>query len=129
VNAAGSLVRTRGLALLAAALTVAGGLAVRSVLDGFWAKYLGVGLWAVCVYALVVAAAPRLKPGRAALVALAISWAVEFFQLTPIPAKLASVHPWFRLVFGEVFGWGDLPAYAAGVLIAALVHRATRSRG
>lgn len=121
--------RTRLVAFAAALGVIGAGLAVRAGLEGFWAKYLGVALWAACVYALVVAVAPGWRPGRVAVVALAISWAVEFFQLTPIPARLAGVHPWFRLVFDEVFSWGDLPAYVAGVVVALVAHRAARNRG
>lgn len=106
-----------------AAATIAVGLAVRHSLPaGFWSKYSGVALWSVVVYAAVVFVRPRWHPLRCAVVALAISWAVELAQLTPVPGWLASQHGAFRLVFGEHFGWWDLPAYAAGVLLAAAAH-------
>lgn len=110
-------------AACAAALTVLVGLSVRHFLAaGFWSKYSGVALWSVVVYALVLFVRPRWHPLHCAIVALFISWAIEFAQLTPVPRWLASQHAGFRLVFGEHFSWWDLPAYAIGVLFAAIAH-------
>lgn len=122
------LVRSRLPDVVALAITIAAGLAVRALLTGWWAKYLGVGLWAVAAYWAILVVAPRLSPARTSLIALAISWAVELAQLTPIPRTLSSWHPLLRLVFGEVFNPTDLIALAAGVLAALLVHTLARSR-
>lgn len=116
------LTRARLSYVIALAITIAAGLAVRAILAGFWAKYLGVGLWAVAAYWTVLVVTPRLRPLQAGLIALAVSWAVEFAQLTPMPRTLSSWHPLLRLVFGEVFNPSDLVALAAGVLTAMLVH-------
>lgn len=119
----------RIVACVAAGLTIAAGLAVRRWLPwGFWSKYTGVALWSVVVYALVLAARPRAAVPRCALGALLISWAVEFAQLSPVPAWLAAQHPLLRLIFGEHFGAGDLAAYAVGVLLAAGGHAALVGR-
>ncbi len=115
--------RVRIVAGAAAVLTIAAGLAVRRWLPwGFWSKYSGVALWSVVVYALVVCVRPRSGVARCAAIALLISWAVEFAQLTPAPGWLSSKHPGLRLIFGEHFSLGDLPAYAVGALLAAIVH-------
>jgi hypothetical protein len=54
--------------------------------------------------------------------ALAISWAIEFLQLTPIPAWMSSIHPLFHPVFGEVFNVTDLLWYAFGAAVAPLIE-------
>ena len=63
----------------------------------------------------------------AALLALGVSWAVEFAQLSTLPAWLSSQHPLLRWIFGESFRFYDLPSYAAGVALAAGVHAAACS--
>jgi len=115
-------IRPRLAPALLLGLTVAAGLAVRALLAGWWAKYPGVALWSVALYWLVLLVRPSLAIPRAAALTLALSWAVELFQLTPVPAALASKHVLFRLVLGRDFGVWDLPAYLAGVLLAAALH-------
>jgi len=113
----------RAVAGIAAILTIAAGLAVRKWLPwGFWSKYSGVALWSVVVYTLVVFVRPRAGMTRSAAIALLISWAVEFAQLTPVSGWLSSKHAGLRLIFGEHFSFRDLPAYAVGVLAAAIGH-------
>lgn len=101
---------------------MAAGLAARAWLWGAPAKVAGVALYGVMVYALVLVLTPRLRPWLAALIATAICFAIELFQLTPWPAALAPRHVLFRLVLGVHFDVWDLPMYAAGVLLAAAVH-------
>jgi hypothetical protein len=121
-----STTRVRACAAIAGMLAVAAGVAVRHWLPwGFPSKYSGVALWSVVVYALVVFVRPRAGLARCAAVALFISWSVEFAQLTTVPGWLSSMHPVLRMIFGEHFSLGDLPAYAAGVLLAAIVHGLT----
>lgn len=112
-----------GLAVAAALVTIALGLLARASLTGLPAKVLGVALYATLVYWVVVCVAPALPVGRVSLVALALCFAVELAQLTPIPAALSARHPLLRLVFGTTFSAWDLPMYAAGVLLAAALHR------
>lgn len=120
--------RTRLLAALAAVVTVAAGLTVRAVTGGWFGKYAGDALYTVLVYALVVLVWPRITPVRAAISALAFSWAVELAQLTPVPAALSEVSVVARLVLGSTFGAADLVAYPAGALLAASVHALARRR-
>lgn len=53
--------------------------------------------------------------------ALLISVAIEFFQLTGIPADLAKVFPPVRLVLGTSFVALDLLAYLVGAALAGLL--------
>ena len=99
------------------------GLFARYGLSGGIANFLGVALWSVLVYILIVFVKPDLAPLKAGLLCLVISWVVEFSQLTPAPAYLVNnVHRVFQLVFGSSFDVWDLPAYAAGVAAATGVH-------
>src|SRR5262249_10637780 len=122
-------VRIRIFAGIVVILTIAAGVAVRRWLPwGFWSKYLGVALWSVVVYWLVGFIRPRPRAGRAPAIALIISWAVEFAQITPAPGWLSSKHAVLRMIFGEYFSFKDLPAYAIGVLLAAVTHASTVRR-
>lgn len=114
--------RVRLTAVAAAVVTVAAGLAVRAVADGWFGKYAGDALYTVLVHALVVLVAPRLSPGRAAAWALGLSWAVEFAQLTPVPAALSETSVLARLVLGSTFGVADLVAYAVGAALSWAGH-------
>lgn len=118
--------RRRVFPTVAGLLTLAAGLALRAAFSGWLSKYGGVALWATLVYFLVLWVRPRLAVARAALLCLAISVAVELFQLTPVPRALYELHPAFALVFGTTFHAWDLPAYAAGALLGAGIHAAFR---
>ncbi|MBI5516596.1 MAG: DUF2809 domain-containing protein [Deltaproteobacteria bacterium] len=107
---------------LVSVVTVAVGLGARRALSGWTAKYLGVALWSTLVYWLVLACAPRLRPARAFGVTVAISFAVELFQLTPIPYRLGQVSVLFQLVFGMFFSAWDLPVYVVGSALGAALH-------
>jgi hypothetical protein len=108
--------------------TVAAGLGVRYGLARFpWlAKYGGVALWSMMAYATLLVLAPRLSVPRAALIALGVSFAVELAQLSPVPAMLSAKHILLRLLLGTSFSAWDLPAYAAGVALAAVAHHTLR---
>ncbi|MFB0629339.1 DUF2809 domain-containing protein [Streptomyces sp. AB3(2024)] len=121
-------VRTRLVAAGAAVVTVGAGLGLRAVAAGSVAKYGGDALYTVLVLALVVVVAPRLTPLRAAATALAVSWAVEFLQLSPLPAELAPRSAIARLVLGSTFNAPDLFWYAAGAAAGCLVYSAWRPR-
>jgi hypothetical protein len=120
--------RKRFFPTAAAVLTLAAGLGCRAVFSGWVSKYGGVALWATLVYFLVLWVRPQLAVGRAALLCLGISVAVELFQLTPVPRALYELHAGFALVFGTTFHAWDLPAYAAGALLGAAIHAAVRRR-
>jgi hypothetical protein len=114
-------------ALAAAALTVVAGLALRRLAGGLLAKLGGVALWAALVYWLCVVVRPGARRGTVAGVALAISVAVELFQLTPYPAALAARWPPVHLVLGSTFWAPDLLAYLLGVGLACTADASARS--
>ncbi|GHD13959.1 ribosomal maturation YjgA family protein [Zhihengliuella salsuginis] len=114
----------RRLALAGAALCVVPlGLASRFLLSGAVGDVAGGALYAVLIYLIVAFVVPAWRPLRVAAVAAGLCFAVEVFQLTPVPGNLAEVFPPISLVLGTTFVAADLPAYAAGVLAAALVDR------
>ncbi|MQS17694.1 DUF2809 domain-containing protein [Streptomyces kaniharaensis] len=112
--------------MVAAVLTVAAGLGVRAVAGGEFAKCAGDALYTVLVHTLVVLVAPRVRPARAAVVAAALSWAVELFQLTGVPDDLGRRSTLARLVLGSTFNPPDLFWYLVGAALAWAVHRALR---
>ena len=85
-----------------------------------WDKYLGDALYAAMVYALI-----RLFSGqssaRIASFALVLMTALELFQLTLIPAQLATSQSWpihmAARLLGTYFSFLDLAAYAFGIWI------------
>ncbi|MEU1085226.1 DUF2809 domain-containing protein [Streptomyces sp. NPDC005576] len=121
--------RTRAVAVAAAVLTVATALAVRAFAGGDFAKYAGDALYTVLVHAVVVFVAPRVRPPLAAGAALAFSCAVEFAQLTCVPATLSARSGVARLVLGSTFNAPDLLWYAVGAAFAWWVHRWAVRRG
>ncbi len=112
--------------LVAAAVVVAAGLGARYGLTGWWAKYLGVALWDTLVYVLVLLVRPGWSMGRCVAGAVAIGWAVEFAQLTALPAWLSGQHIVLRWMFGIGFSPRDLPAYVAGALVGVAIHAILR---
>ncbi|WP_130449745.1 DUF2809 domain-containing protein [Zhihengliuella halotolerans] len=121
----------RRLLLAAAGLCVVPlGLAARFLLEGGAGNVAGGVLYAVLIYLLVAFVAPGWRPLRAAVVAACLCFAVELFQLTPVPGNLAEIFPPIALVLGTTFVVADLPAYAAGAAAVAAVDavflRATR---
>ncbi|GLZ80299.1 membrane protein [Actinorhabdospora filicis] len=117
--------RARLLPLAAAFGVLLAGLGARAALDGDPAKYSGVALYTVLVYCLVLVIAPGTRPWITAAIALGFSWAVEFFQLTPVPARLAG-NALARLVLGSTFNPPDLLWYAAGAAVAFGAHLLAR---
>jgi hypothetical protein len=106
-----------------ALLTIALGVTARAVLSGAPAKHLGVILYAVMMVWLVKCIAPRLPTWRAGATALALCWAIEALQATPIPAAINSRLPLMRLALGEHFAWLDLLMYAVGVAAACFLDQ------
>ncbi|MFE7525147.1 DUF2809 domain-containing protein [Kitasatospora sp. NPDC057542] len=108
-------------------LTVAAGLGVRAVLGGDFAKYAGDALYTVLLYTLLVLAVPRVRPGRAAVLAAGLSWAVELFQLTGLPDAWGRHSTPARLVLGSTFNPPDLLWYLVGAGCAGVLHRMPRT--
>lgn len=126
----GGTLRTRLLAAAAAALTVVVALGVRAGATGVTGaveKYAGDALYTVLLHTLVVLAVPRVKPLAAAAVALGVSWAVEFSQLSPVPGELSARSTLARLVLGSTFNAPDLLWYSVGALAAWLTHATLRA--
>ena len=121
--------RRRTAPAVAAVVTVAAGLSVRSILDGDLAKYAGDALYALLIFWLVLVVAPRTRAWVAAVVAFAVSVAVELFQLTGVPAELGAHSALARLVLGTTFNAPDLPFYAVGAALGWVLYLAARSAG
>ncbi|MEU9591536.1 DUF2809 domain-containing protein [Streptomyces sp. NPDC048193] len=112
---------------VAALVIVGAGTGLRAVSEGVVAKYGGDALYTLLLLALVVLAAPRATPWKAAAVALAVSWGVEFLQLTDLPAALSRHSTVARLVLGSTFNAPDLLWYAVGAAAGWLVVALTRA--
>ena len=104
--------------LLPIALVIAAGLLSRAFHTGWILidKYLGDALYAALIYLLL----PSQPVARRATFAMAIMTGIELFQLTNIPLQLVADSRWPVRVMGRLigttFGWGDLAAYAAGIV-------------
>jgi hypothetical protein len=112
--------------------TIACGLAVHfhGAALGFAARdALGDALWAMMIAWLLGALVPDASLATRGAAALVICFAVEASQLYRTP-MLDSVRDTMagHLVLGSGFDPRDLVAYALGVLTAALLERAVRSR-
>jgi hypothetical protein len=84
----------------------------------------GDALWALMVFLGLGFLLPRASTRRVAWLALVFAWGVEFSQLyhaSWIDGMRATIPG--RLVLGNTFHWPDLPAYAVGVALGALVER------
>lgn len=113
------MVRRRiALAFTAAAL-IATGLVVARTTDSAEWTFVGDALYAAMLYAVAGAVLPRAASAVVGVIAFGVSAAVELFQLTGIPAHLATVVPGAALVLGTTFQGSDLVAYALGALLMA----------
>jgi len=127
IGAAAHPVRIRLVAAGAAVVTVGAGLGLRAVAVGGVAKYGGDALYTVLLHTLVVLTVPRVTPLTAAGSALAVSWVVEFLQLSEVPAELSERSSVARLVLGSTFNPPDLFWYGVGAAAGWLVHTAVNS--
>ncbi|MFH9735285.1 DUF2809 domain-containing protein [Streptomyces sp. NPDC017260] len=121
--------RTRLAAAAAALTTVGAGLGLRAVAAGDVAKYGGDALYTLLIVALVVLVAPRVTAWKAGAVALTFSWAVEFSQLSGVPAELSRHSAVARLVLGSTFDTPDLFWYAVGASAGWLAVASRTGRG
>jgi len=119
---------SRPVAIAMAFLVLFVGLALRRWAGGAFAKYAGVALYGALIYTLVIAIAPRLSPWRAAAIVLGFCWAIEFGQLSSIPASLAKRSMLARLVLGTTFNLPDLFGYVAGIAPVAAADGGLRAR-
>ena len=114
-----------------ALFTIAFGLVWRShalPLSPFLSKYGGDALWALMVFFIVCAVGPRARLPRRAVVALGVSFAVEFSQIYTAPWIEAIRRTRLgHLVLGSTFNPPDLLAYTVGVGVGfGLVWLTTR---
>jgi len=118
--------RNRLLYVVLALAVVAAGLLWRSgfiPLPPDLSNYGGDALWALMVFVGFGFLMPRASTLIVALLALTFSWGVEFSQIYHAPwldAVRATIPG--RLVLGNTFNWPDLPAYAVGIALGALVE-------
>jgi glycopeptide antibiotics resistance protein len=132
-SAQSSLWRSERVACLVAVVGVIGlGLIWRS--PGFGLppsvkKYGGDALWAVLVYLLIRFFWPRWTVWKSAWTAFAVSVAVEVSQLYHAGwIDAIRVTRLGALSIGSVFNAPDIAAYAAGIVIVALIHLAFRRK-
>lgn len=87
-------------------------------------KYPGDALWALMVLLGIALIRPDLPCRRLALLALGISYAVEFAQLYHAPwIDAIRATRLGRLALGSTFNWPDLLAYTVGVAIGFAFDR------
>lgn len=112
---------------------VAAGLIWRSQflpLSPFLKKYGGDTLWALLVLVLIRFVQPRMNLAISSLAAMGVAAAVEFSQLYHAPwiegirnTKVGS------LILGSTFNWPDIPAYALGIVVGALLDWGLSAKG
>ena len=115
--------RARVFAVALAVLATAMGLGARALLAGAVSKILGDVCWALDVYALVRFLGPGRPVRFVGALTLLISFAVEFLQLTSLPASLSSRHVLLRMLLGSEFHATDLLWYLLGVVLGASSER------
>lgn len=106
-------------------LTIAAGLASRyfvQVLPTFPGKYPGDVLWSLMVFfglAAIFCTAPSV---RLSVGAFGFSFGIEFLKLCHAPWLVNVRHTTLgHLVFGSVFSWPNLVAYAIGAIVGLMI--------
>lgn len=85
-------------------------------------KYGGSFLWAAMVYWLIAALLPRLRPLHLALLASAVSIAVEFFKRVQTPGLNAFRDTFAgKVLLGRYFSYTDIAVYLVAIGCAAWV--------
>jgi hypothetical protein len=119
--------RNRSRYLVGVITVVALGLPSRLIddLPDFYVQYLGDGLWALMIFLLFGLLSPIARTRNLALLALAVTWGIEFSQF--IQADWMNAIRGVKLgglVLGYVFRWTDLVAYTGGVGTGVLLENA-----
>ncbi len=116
--------RARFIWIALAIVAIALGLGSRKyggALPPFLATYAGDTLWAMLVFALAGALAPRARLRTRAFCALTFAFAIEFSQLIKVEWLDAARQTRLgALVLGQGFLWSDLACYAVGIALGAL---------
>jgi hypothetical protein len=113
----------------AAVVTIALGLAVHRWMPGSAGDFTADAAYAVLIYLLVAAVAPRMNTLAAFLLAVTFCFAIELAQLSDIPLRLAESVPLVALVLGTTFVPRDLLAYLLGAAVVAAVDSVLRRNG
>ena len=90
--------------------------------ERFADAYLGDVFIVICLYFWLAILLPRIRISRKFLVIAAVACAVEFFQMTGLPAQLNLGEP-FVFVLGTSFDLRDFIFYGLGLAIAVFVDR------
>jgi hypothetical protein len=90
--------------------------------SGAFAQNSGTALYASMIYAGVFVLFPAVRPVVAGIAAIGFCWAVELFQLTPVPAYLSERSLIARLVLGAHYDPADMLWYPVGVLPLLAAH-------
>lgn len=113
--------RHRGLYAVWIAIVIVCGLASRSEFVGlpsFFAKYAGDALWALLIFVGFGFLLPARNTMTIAGLAAVVCVLVECSQLHHAPWIDAIRSTWLgRMTLGNMFGWGDLAAYAVGIVV------------
>jgi hypothetical protein len=112
-----------------AVATIALGLAVHRWMPGAAGDFTADAAYAVLIYLLVAAVAPRLNGLAVFLVAVVFCFAIELAQLSDIPLRLAEAVPFISLVLGTTFVPRDLLAYLLGAFAVAVADFVIRRAG
>lgn len=104
--------------------TIALGVASRvwPIGNTIWDKSFGDVAYAIMIGFVILFVRPRTKPHAVGMIATAIGFALELFQLTGIPARAPRV---LRIALGDTFAWHDMACYAIGGCLVALILRAS----
>ena len=113
--------------IIAVALVIAVGLPTRlapEVMPAFMVNYGGDVLWALMIFLLFNILLPTPKTRQIALLALAVTWGIEFSQLyqadwinTIRNVKIGG------LILGYTFLWSDLLCYVGGIAVGVLLEK------
>ena len=110
-------------------MVIAAGLCVHLFLpDTAATDIAGDALYAVAVYAFLIAIMPGRHPLLVGAVTLAWCVGIELFQLTGVPLAAGNAFPPAMLVLGTVFDPRDLVVYATATLVLTAADAAL-SRG
>jgi hypothetical protein len=122
--------RSRTVCALSIATTIALGLASRRfpILFPVFGKYPGDALWALMVFFGWGLLFPTASRFRVAALTIFTSYTVELLKLYQAPWIVAVRHTTLgHLVFGHVFSWQNLIAYAVGVAMGCTIEATARS--
>ncbi len=121
-----SMSRKWWLYLIWLVLSMAAGLLWRSrlvPLTPFLFKYGGDAIWAMMVFFGFGILFPKVTTFRLAMISLGFAWGIEFLQLYQAPwIEAIRSYRLGHLVLGSTFNWPDLPSYALGVALGAVLE-------